>query len=380
MPGPAAVCVEFAKEFAVGTANRRLTVLAMSLLLGLLADVGRAASDQELAKRMNDWIKRKGRLPTQQDLKVLGPTFRKAWNAYKGLRQKNLTKPTDEEYRLARQMWEWIRKHARQPNAGDLRNATLRQQWAAYRKVNDYEGIKKEERIEEGVADAKAQCRKANDCFKRGDYRDAIRLFRRLLRNEYAKPVHKEIDAKLDEIGQVGMAELEKVKPLVEAKEYREAMDAYAKVATTFKGLPASEQALDRWASLELDPSVKKTIHLRRARELMDLGDDALQAKRYLEAKQYYRHLAVEYAHLALGKEAGEKLAAMRDNKQIKPTVQDLKREREIDRLLAAADMAEKSGLIDKAIEHLRTLAETYPDTVEARAARKRIERLRQIR
>jgi len=346
------------------------------------ADVGRAANDRELYRRMEKWIEKKGRLPTPDDLKTLGPSFRQAWEIYKHRRALSQTeKPTDDEVDLAREMFEWVKKNARDPRRNELNaDAHLKACWNAYQKVVAYDNAQKVHRAEEALDDTKREYRRALNDLEKKNYRDAIISFRALLRNEKAKPVHKKIEAHLAAIEKAGQAEIAKAKTLAAEKKYREAMNALDHIVGAFEGTRASKDAREAWFELKWDPEVNAAMQARRADELLVLAAKAFADREYIEAITYYEEVVKQFEDSDQGKQAAKRLREIRADSTVMVEVAEMRRARDIKRLVDEADLCQKSGYIDKAIDRLQRLVNTYPESPEAADAKKRIEFLRKIR
>lgn len=339
-----------------------------------------ATSDDEMIQRMRQWINDKGRLPTEQDLKAMGPKFRQAWEIYKRRAAQQVPQPTPEEYQLGREMWEWIKNKARDPNATELKNPHLKRCWEAYNKVNEYHLKLRERQADEAVDDARQRFSKAKQSLERKQYAEAIAAFLALLRNSAAKDLHEEIKSLLTQINRLAEAEMAAADSLSADKQYREAMDAYRRIAATFSGLPAAVQAQKSLEALQVNPEAVRALRTERAKQLLGSANAAYWDGNYLDALILYEELAVKFDDTPEAREAGNALAAMRANSAIMAKVEQMRQARDIRRLLSEADACETARLIDLAIDRLRELVDKYPDADEAEPAKARIERLLKIR
>jgi hypothetical protein len=282
----------------------------------------------------------------------------------------------------ARQMMDWIRRRGRVPTQAELnQDASLQQMWSSYQRWQNQERARQAAAAAEARRQAqllaaqndargKRALQDALDNLAARKYQDAIKGFSAILANPAFANQHAEAKTKLGEIDQAGAGEVSAAKQLVTSGKYQEAMDRLGNLVLRFRGVPAGDAAAKELLALQADPDVKAKMRKADAALVLANADKAWADQQYLSAFSFYDAVAAAYPDLDEGKTAAAKVAEIKANAEVWPLIEKARAEAECKSLLATAKTCFTNNLNDRGTAALLELVQKHPDTAEADEAR----------
>lgn len=112
------------------------------------------------------------------------------------------------------------------------------------------------------------------------------------------------------------------------------------------------------------------------AKKLHDLGRAAERRKDYWQAFKHYENASGRYPGSTHGRQAAERLAALKADKALMNQINKDAAAKQIKRLMARARSWQANGRTDLAIKDYKKVVEIAPDSEEARIAKYNLKKL----
>ena len=270
---------------------------------------------------------------------------------------------SDED--LARQMRDWVRLHGRTPTWDDLRrDDRLRAMWRVFRRTGGDELLRQER--DQARKDYQAGLK----AFDAKNYPESIRLFGAAARNDFAGSLQADAKGKLKDIDKVAAGEIAAARKLAADGKFDDAFKAYDSIISRFKGVPSGEAAAKELAALRQSPEYQAKLRKDRAALILKNADAAYAAKQYLNAYTFYDALVTGYADLDEGKAAAAKLQEIKADTDIMGQIEKDRSASDQKSLLGLAKSLISMGAGEKAIPRLLELVQVYPESDAATEGR----------
>lgn len=278
----------------------------------------------------------------------------------------------------AERMKDWMRLHRRRPEARDFaRESYLRTWWDAFqreeRRQKDREAERK--KYEAALAlrreeQARREYQKALNFYAEKNYREAITVLFNIRTNADYVAYHPDAEAKLKEIDQVGMQEIDVGRQLAGGGNYEEALKRYNTVLILYRRLPCAKAAGEAIAALRQDPAYLAAVKKERAGLLFKRAEQHDGLKEYAAAAALYETLVQGFSDTEEGRRAAARLEAMKADPEIAAILEQQRAAAERRNLMAQAESYITMGFGEKAVPRLQELVEKYPDSDEGKKAK----------